>query len=1248
MRTLKKAERTNLLRQSISALKQDLQSFLNRMKGKYEFQINGSILEARLYNTGVREVLSNIGEKEASMLYHTAEIFKNARYLYSTPDYDGNPNIYRWNYFYTPVQIGNETVGVRIAVRDMVPSVGGVQESQIYHWGIKKDTSLGGGRPGTNPNTTLASSDVPNTIIPTSSEKSNSENLEDRTLPAPGKDSPSAAEGGSSPEGGAIAKRLTAPGMESVLALGESGTRGFQKTLADAERSGASVKQAAEAYARVYNAVLSGEDVQQAKQDAAKTIPQSMIEAAQAAAEADAERKAQAAYKGKDAILVRDKYLRKANLKSRDIRILDALAKVTGVQIRFVEQLGGGDYNASYKDGAIQIALDAKDPVRTAITHELIHRIRETAPEAYAQMARFVQQNMSELHLSEEMQRRAELYETTDPSRVSEETIADAFGYILGDSEALERMASQNRTLGQKIRDALHDLVQKIRTLLSGKGEKALDEAQRAMYRDLEGRTEEMARLFDAALEKVRANGETVIAKNNAEGYNENTKFSKKNTEGTVIRDFLRNYSGRVIEGDAVYLTRSELKRIGSAIKSGYAQFDIDGKTGSVSLEHFCYFFETVGNDVRVIDDIRNEELNIHKAVNEEEYSDGRADGNQAAYESVEAERNGQGDGAEHFVESADGKQSGKVDAVDERKTERYGDGSAGGVEKTSQRDITQNQEYELKASRKITTDPAAEIEAVRQEIERLSDMDYRKELLEQGGENAIRENRKKIDALQKRLDRLQGKPQQPSRRTAKETAKSKPVTSQKQLRQELISMFSVGDGSKRVVGMIVDEVAERMLREGRVDEDLRNALFSSLYASGVMTQEADEYYRDARSIVEGGKVYVSESVRADFGDDWPDFRKRAFAAGVYLTSDKGARGIDTRYKEAAEMFPGLFSEDELDMRTMLEQMVDVAEKGREKKVSLEEYNRDMAKRGYFTEEEVMTDLERQMDAALRKFADKAGLEVFLRDKTARELSAERQQRAETMRRQRETRELKEMQQKTLKQLQWLNRNRNKAPEELRGAIDDVLGDLDLYAVSAANEMNWSEKYQATWRDLAKMYKAAQANDPNFLPSKELEKIMSRISDPKIEDIDADTLSDLYRAAVALRTELYNRKNIIGEMEGQLFSEAYGDVTGELERVRDKRKGKAYNPKGAETFFNDEQLTPINVIERMAGWNPRSRLYEFGKQLVRGEQAVRAYEVEAKQMLAGFLEAHKDWVKRGVGNIRTYRVYTAAIMCATF
>lgn len=144
LRGMKKAERTPILKQKMAEIKTSLRQFLSGLKGgDFEFEVNGNVLEAKLYDTGIKEVLEKITQDKANMLSQSDQIFKNAEYLYSLPDYDGDPNIYRWNYFYTPVKIGDSTVGVRIAVRDMATP----NESQIYNWGIKKAPTLDGGSP---------------------------------------------------------------------------------------------------------------------------------------------------------------------------------------------------------------------------------------------------------------------------------------------------------------------------------------------------------------------------------------------------------------------------------------------------------------------------------------------------------------------------------------------------------------------------------------------------------------------------------------------------------------------------------------------------------------------------------------------------------------------------------------------------------------------------------------------------------------------------------------------------------------------------------------------------------------------------------------------------------------------------------------------------------------------------------------------------------------------------------------------
>ena len=174
LRSMKKKERTPILKEAMDKLKSNIREFLGGLKNQsFEFEVNGKILDAKLYSTGINEVLEKITKEKATMLYSTEDIFRNARYLYSTPDYAGDTNVYRWNYFYTPVKIGDDIVGVRIAVRDLIKQ----GESQIYNWGIKKDTSLDGVRDDSlNRKPHDVSSDASINIIPEESQNVNREN----------------------------------------------------------------------------------------------------------------------------------------------------------------------------------------------------------------------------------------------------------------------------------------------------------------------------------------------------------------------------------------------------------------------------------------------------------------------------------------------------------------------------------------------------------------------------------------------------------------------------------------------------------------------------------------------------------------------------------------------------------------------------------------------------------------------------------------------------------------------------------------------------------------------------------------------------------------------------------------------------------------------------------------------------------------------------------------------------------------
>ena len=483
-----------------------------------------------------------------------------------------------------------------------------------------------------------------------------------------------------------------------------------------------------------------------------------------------------------------------------------------------------------------------------------------------------------------------------------------------------------------------------------------------------------------------------------------------------------------------------------------------------------------------------------------------------------------------------------------------------------------------------------------------------------------------------------------------KPVAESLPIIAKRNLRQDMQGIFSIPEGRRAEINQIIDTLADRMLKNGELTQEDRDTFFDRMYAEGVMEVAADEYLQQARSEIAGRRIYVPESVKHEFGDDWGYFRKKAFAAGVMLVNDTSAAGIDMVNAELADTLPGMFHADDLDSREILENIVQTAEEGKSQNMSLAQYTALLAGQEYVSEDEVLDNIERQMDEALRTFTRTAKLEVHLRDRTGvkiaqeREKSAaarqrealsrakERQQRKEMSQRQREYRELKEQQKKTLKALQWLAKNQYRAPEELQGTWDEVLGDLDIYAVSAANEMRYSKKYDATWKDLAEMYKDAQANDPNFLPSKELEKIVHRLDNKKIADMDLNALQDLYKAAVGLRTEFYNRNNVINDDMNRLFAEVYTDSKKELDFGAQTKAGEAARQgKKLDSLFNQEQLSPMNVMQRMAGWNPNSAWYSMAKQLEKGERDIRDYTVSATKQLREFLTEHEDWAKKADG-----------------
>ena len=96
---------------------------------------------------------------------------------------------------------------------------------------------------------------------------------------------------------------------------------------------------------------------------------------------------------------------------------------------------------------------------------------------------------------------RSELYGTANRDYLTEEVVADAFGRLVN-SGSLDSLVRDDRTVVQKILDAVRDMLNAIRRAVSGKGA-SLTEAQRSEFRDLEAGISGMERRLLAALERT-------------------------------------------------------------------------------------------------------------------------------------------------------------------------------------------------------------------------------------------------------------------------------------------------------------------------------------------------------------------------------------------------------------------------------------------------------------------------------------------------------------------------------------------------------------------------------------------------------------------------------------------------------------------------------------------------------------------------------------------------------------------------
>ena len=493
----------------------------------------------------------------------------------------------------------------------------------------------------------------------------------------------------------------------------------------------------------------------------------------------------------------------------------------------------------------------------------------------------------------------------------------------------------------------------------------------------------------------------------------------------------------------------------------------------------------------------------------------------------------------------------------------------------------------------------------------------------------------KERELLQKKNEEMRAERQAVRER---QKARTVPTRALADFEKEMLDAFSTQSGMRSELGAMVRRFGEDSLQRGAVSYEDRKRLMDRLYEAGAVSMEADPYYQDIRSNIAGTRIYVDEGTRHEFGDgeSYNAFRREAFGAGVILTSDKGDAHVDGLYHELASMYPGSFRHESGDMREMLGEIVDMARQGKAENVSLAEMMGRVEKDTGWSVADQMEAMERKVDAAIDKFIEKAALESDLKARSAVQLAQEREERRKAMERQAERKALQEQRRRVFKLLQKAKRYERQMPKDLREQLKGILEEMDTIAMGLANEMRWSDKYQATWRDLVDMYKHAEKYDPNFLPNPEILQMIKRLEATKVAQLEPDALQEMFDVVTAIFEDWHNRKNMASAEEFALFSEVADNAIEELRssKGRKKPKGKIRGAiaDGSWKLFNADQLTPVNFIEMMGGWRRDGAFFKaFGRQGETGERNEKAYKVDAARMLDNFAREHADWMKTADG-----------------
>jgi len=471
----------------------------------------------------------------------------------------------------------------------------------------------------------------------------------------------------------------------------------------------------------------------------------------------------------------------------------------------------------------------------------------------------------------------------------------------------------------------------------------------------------------------------------------------------------------------------------------------------------------------------------------------------------------------------------------------------------------------------------------------------------------------------------------------------NKPVRSAAEAKNRLMDIFHTAPGQRADTNTKLDAKLAEITSSGKITEQNRQDILDMLIDAGMVRQEAEQEFRDVRDWLRGSRIYVSEHDRADFGDDWDGLRKSAWANGIYLTNNESDRSVDSVVSELAETFgTNMFPTDDA-ASDMLRNLIEQAGKGRSSMITFAEAVNNEARMEHVDPQEIWNDLSRQVDETLKTYAEKAKLEVDLKDRTASMLATERKRAENRIERMAQRRREGEIREKTFKAIRRLKKLRGKAASEVKTQIDEAIRDIDTQARQLT--INGLEDLQ----ELARVYddakKAAgyvdEENPGNFISNPYIEEKLNRLTQKHINEMDIDDVIELGRVVSALE----NTVKTNGKMIGEAFDSEVKNVAEAVNAEVQSSKGakSAGLGKAMQTWFAEEQLSPRRFLELLGGWK-KGAMANLADSLEKGQTRMLDFQRRAAQSMDPFMskKENKEWLKTASGKKAKWYTYSVA------